>query len=114
MILIENGTGAIRAMVGGNDFNESRWNRAVQSLRQPGSSFKPIVYATAVEAGASPCDSINDQPVTIEDEADPTKTWRPANFDKEFEGMMTVRRALYRSMNLPAVLTGIKMGFLTS
>ncbi len=110
MILIENGTGAIRAMVGGNDFNESRWNRAVQSLRQPGSSFKPIVYATAVEAGASPCDSINDQPVTIEDEADPSKTWRPANFDKEFEGMMTVRRALYRSMNLPAVLTGIKYG----
>ena len=110
MILIENGTGAIRAMVGGNDFNESRWNRAVQSLRQPGSSFKPIVYATAVESGASPCDSINDQPVTIEDEKDPSKTWRPANFDKEFEGMMTLRRALYRSMNLPAVLTGIKYG----
>lgn len=110
MILIENGTGAIRAMVGGNDFNKSRWNRAVQSLRQPGSAFKPIVYATAVEAGASPCDSINDQPVTIEDEGDPSKTWRPANFDKEFEGMMTMRRALFRSMNLPAVLTGIKYG----
>lgn len=110
MILIENGTGAIRAMVGGNSFTESRWNRAVQSLRQPGSSFKPIVYATAVEAGASPCDSINDQPVTIEDEGDPSKTWRPANFEKEFEGMMTMRRALYRSMNLPAVLTGIKYG----
>ena len=110
MILIENGTGAIRAMVGGNSFHESRWNRAVQSLRQPGSSFKPIVYATAVEAGASPCDSINDQPVTIEDEGDPSKTWRPANFEKEFEGMMTMRRALYRSMNLPAVLTGIKYG----
>lgn len=110
MILIENGTGAIRAMVGGNSFAESRWNRAVQSLRQPGSSFKPIVYATAVEAGASPCDSINDQPVTIEDEGDPSKTWRPANFEKEFEGMMTMRRALYRSMNLPAVLTGIKYG----
>lgn len=110
MILIENGTGAIRAMVGGNDFNESRWNRAVQSLRQPGSSFKPIVYATAVEAGASPCDSINDQPVTLEDEDDPSKTWRPANFDKEFEGMMTMRRAFFRSMNLPAVLTGMKYG----
>lgn len=110
MILIENGTGAIRAMVGGNDFNESRWNRAVQSLRQPGSSFKPIVYATAVEAGASPCDSINDQPVTLEDGDDPSKTWRPANFDKEFEGMMTMRRAFYRSMNLPAVLTGMKYG----
>lgn len=110
IILIENGTGAIRAMVGGNDFNASRWNRAVQSLRQPGSSFKPIVYATAVEKGASPCDSINDQPVTIEDEKDPSKTWRPANFEKEFEGMMTLRRALYRSMNLPAVLTGIQYG----
>lgn len=111
-ILIENETGAIRAMVGGSDFNISRWNRSLQSLRQPGSSFKPIVYSTAMDNGASPCDSVNDQPVTIPDpdEKDPNKVWRPGNFEKDFEGMMTLRRALYLSKNLPAILTGMKYG----
>ncbi len=111
-ILIENETGAIRAMVGGSDWNQSRWNRAVQSLRQPGSSFKPIVYSTAMDNGASPCDSVNDQPVTIPDPDDknPNKVWRPGNFEHDFEGMMTLRRALYRSKNLPAILTGMKYG----
>lgn len=111
-ILIENETGAIRAMVGGSDWNTSRWNRAVQSLRQPGSSFKPIVYSTAMDNGASPCDSVNDQPVTIPDPDDknPNKVWRPGNFEHDFEGMMTLRRALYRSKNLPAILTGMKYG----
>ena len=111
-ILIENETGAIRAMVGGSDFNKSKWNRAVQSLRQPGSSFKPIVYSTAMDNGASPCDSVNDQPVTIPDPDDknPNKVWRPGNFENDFEGMMTLRRALYRSKNLPAILTGMKYG----
>lgn len=111
-ILIENETGAIRAMVGGSDWNQSRWNRAVQSLRQPGSSFKPIVYSTAMDNGASPCDSVNDSPVTIPDPDDknPNKVWRPANFEHDFEGMMTLRRALYRSKNLPAILTAQKYG----
>ncbi|MBR2470720.1 MAG: transglycosylase domain-containing protein, partial [Fibrobacter sp.] len=111
-ILIENETGAIRAMVGGSDWNSSRWNRAVQSLRQPGSSFKPIVYATAMDNGASPCDSVNDQPVTIPDpdDKDKNKVWRPANFGHDFEGMMTLRKALYKSKNLPAILTGMKYG----
>lgn len=111
-ILIENESGAIRAMVGGSDFNVSRWNRALQSLRQPGSSFKPIVYSTAMDNGASPCDSVNDQPVTIPDpdEKDPNKIWRPGNYEKDFEGMMTLRRALYKSKNLPAILTGMKYG----
>ena len=99
-------------MVGGSDFNQSRWNRAVQSLRQPGSSFKPIVYSTAMDNGASPCDSVNDQPVSIPDpdDKDKNKVWRPANFEHDFEGMMTLRRALYRSKNLPAILTGMKYG----
>ena len=111
-IIIENETGAIRAMVGGSDFNKSKWNRAVQSLRQPGSSFKPIVYSTAMDNGASPCDSVNDQPVTIPDPDDknPNKVWRPGNFEHDFEGMMTLRRALYKSKNLPAILTGMKYG----
>ena len=109
-IVIENETGAVRAMVGGSDFEKSRWNRTIQSLRQPGSSFKPFVYATAMDNGASPCDSVNDQPITIEDPEDPSKTWRPANFGHDFEGMMTLRRALYLSKNLPAIVTGMKYG----
>lgn len=112
MILIENQTGAIRAMVGGSDFNYTKFNRAVQSLRQPGSSFKPFVYATAMDNGASPCDSVNDQPVTLPDPTDSTgqRYWRPANYDENFEGQMTLRRALYLSKNLPAILTGMKYG----
>lgn len=109
-ILIENETGAVRAMVGGSDFYKSRWNRTTQSLRQPGSSFKPFVYATAMDNGASPCDSVSDQPITIEDPDDPSKTWRPANFGHDFEGTMTLRKALYKSKNLPAIATGMKYG----
>ncbi|MDR1830439.1 MAG: PBP1A family penicillin-binding protein [Candidatus Fibromonas sp.] len=110
VILIENETGAIRAMVGGKDFNDSKWNRAVQTLRQPGSSFKPFVYATAMDNGASPCDSVNDAPITIPDPLDTSKFWRPGNYSKEFKGMMTYRKALALSQNLPAIQVGMKYG----
>ena len=110
VILIENQTGAIRAMIGGSDFNESKWNRATQTTRQPGSSFKPFVYATAMDNGGSPCDSVNDQPITLPDAMDTTKFWRPANYSNDFEGWMTYRRALYLSKNLPAIQVGMKYG----
>ena len=110
VLLIENQTGAIRAMIGGSDFNQTKWNRAVQTTRQPGSSFKPFVYATAMDNGASPCDSVNDQPITIPDPLDTNKFWRPANYGKDFEGWMTYRRALYLSKNLPAIQVGMKYG----
>jgi penicillin-binding protein 1A len=110
VILIENETGAIRAMVGGKDFGDSKWNRAVQTLRQPGSSFKPFVYAAAIDNGASPCDSVNDAPITIPDPLDTSKFWRPGNYSKEFKGMMTYRRALALSQNLPAIQVGMKHG----
>ncbi|MDR0517562.1 MAG: PBP1A family penicillin-binding protein [Fibromonadaceae bacterium] len=109
-ILIENETGAIRALVGGKSFEESKWNRAVQTLRQPGSSFKPFIYATAVDNGASPCDSVNDAPITIPDPLDTSKFWRPGNYSKEFKGMMTYRKALALSQNLPAIQVGLKYG----
>ena len=109
-VVIENETGAIRAMVGGSDFNTSRFNRAVQSLRQPGSSFKPIVYSVAMDNGASPCDSLKDAPITMTDETAATGMWRPHNSEKNFEGMMSLRRALYRSKNIPAILTASKYG----
>ena len=82
----------------------------MQSLRQPGSSFKPIVYSTAMDNGASPCDSVNDAPITMTDETAATGMWRPHNSEKNFEGMMTLRKALYRSKNIPAVLTASKYG----
>jgi penicillin-binding protein 1A len=110
VILIENETGAIRALVGGKNFEESKWNRAVQTTRQPGSSFKPFVYATAMDNGASPCDSVNDAPITIPDSFDSTKFWRPGNYSKEFKGMMTYRKALALSQNLPAIQVGLKYG----
>ncbi len=110
VILIENETGAIRAMVGGKNFDDSKWNRAVQTLRQPGSSFKPFVYATAMDNGASTCDSVNDAPITIPDPMDTSKFWRPGNYSKEFKGMMAYRRALALSQNLPAIQVGMKYG----
>ncbi len=109
-IVIENESGAVRAMAGGLDFNTSKFNRAVQSVRQPGSSFKPFVYALAMDNGASPSDTVNDQPITIIDEEDESKSWRPDNYAKNFEGTMTMRRALYLSKNLPAIQVGMRYG----
>jgi penicillin-binding protein 1A len=97
-------------MVGGKSFNDSKWNRAVQTLRQPGSSFKPFVYATAMDNGASPCDSVNDAPITIPNPLDTSTFWRPGNYSKEFKGMMTYRKALGLSQNLPAIQVGMKYG----
>ncbi len=110
LIVIENSNGAVRALVGGEDFERSKYNRALQAVRSPGSSFKPFVYATAVERGAGPGDVLNDQPISIPDPSDSTKMWQPTNFDPGFEGHMTMRRAFYRSQNLPAVEVGLKYG----
>lgn len=110
LIVIENATGAVRAMVGGENFDRSKYNRAVQAIRSPGSAFKPFVYATAVERGASPADILNDQPISIPEAADSTKVWEPGNFEPGFEGRMTMRRAFYRSQNLPAVEVALKYG----
>ncbi len=113
LLVIDNETGAVRAMVGGENFETSKYNRAMQAIRSPGSSFKPFVYATAVDNGASPGDMVNDEPITIPDPGDSTKFWRPENFEPGFEGPMTMRRALYKSQNLPAIATGLKYGLPT-
>lgn len=94
--------GAIRALVGGFDFNQSHYNRATQSLRQPGSSFKPLLYTAALENGFTPASIINDAPIVIEN----TSTgiaWRPENDDGKFVGPMRLRQALYRSRNLVSI-----------
>jgi penicillin-binding protein 1A len=110
LLVIDNETGAVRAMIGGEDFEASKYNRAVQAVRSPGSSFKPFVYATAVERGGGPGDVLNDQPIAIPEASDSTKIWQPTNFDAGFEGRMTMRRAFYKSQNLPAVEVALKYG----
>jgi penicillin-binding protein 1A len=109
-ILIENKTGAILAMTGGRDFSVSKYNRATQAMRQPGSAFKSFVFALAMDNGAAPSDSVNDQPITIPHPSDPERSWRPQNYDQTFEGMMTYRRALFRSKNLPAIQIAMRYG----
>ena len=113
LLILDNETGAVRAMVGGENFEKSKYNRAIQAVRSPGSAFKPFVYATAVDNGASAGDILNDQPITIPDPMDSTKFWRPHNFDPGFDGKISMRRALYKSKNLPAIEVGMKYGLKT-
>ena len=100
LLAIDNPTGEIKAMVGGYDFDQSKFNRATQAVRQTGSSFKVYVYATALEQGASPFDTIVDEPVTFRSGG---QNYSPNNYDLKFEGRITLRRALADSRNVPAV-----------
>jgi penicillin-binding protein 1A len=101
-------TGAVRAMVGGRDYGDSKFNRATQALRQPGSTFKPIVYAAAVRNGRGPSYPVDDSPIEIPQE-DGT-IWAPQNFDEKFLGGISLRRALFMSRNLAAIRTGQEVG----
>ena len=109
LIAMEPGRGAIRAMVGGYDFARSEYNRAVQAHRQPGSAFKPIIYATAVSQGMSPASVILDAPVVYEQEQD-EKTWKPENYGRKIHGMVSLRDALAHSHNLATVRLLDKVG----
>lgn len=95
-------TGALQALVGGFDFSTSKFNRATQSDRQPGSSFKPFVYSAALDAGLTPATLINDAPVVFED-ANLEDTWRPKNDSGKFYGPTRLRKALYKSRNLVTI-----------
>lgn len=102
LVSLDSTDGAIRALVGGLDFNQSHYNRAIQGSRQPGSSFKPLIYTAALENGFTPASIINDAPIVIEN----TSTgiaWRPENDDGKFVGPMRMRQALYRSRNLVSI-----------
>jgi len=95
--------GAVRAMVGGADYGESQYNRAVQALRQPGSAFKLFSYLAAFEAGIKPEDHFKDAPISIDG-------WSPKNYSGEFGGDMTVREAFARSINTVAVQVAERAG----
>jgi penicillin-binding protein 1A len=101
LVAIDNKTGQIRAMVGGWDFGRSKFNRAVQAMRQMGSTFKPIVYTTAIDRGFTPVSIIIDEPVSYT--SDIGQVYAPNNYDHKFEGAITLRRALEDSRNIPAV-----------
>ncbi len=107
MVAIDNPSGEIKAMVGGYSFDESKFNRATQAQRQVGSSFKIYVYSAAVEQGFTPFDTILDAPFTTMSGGQP---YSPHNYDEKFEGMITLRRALEGSRNVPAVKLAEKIG----
>lgn len=102
LVALDPQDGAIRSLVGGFDFNQSQLNRAIQSTRQPGSSFKPFFYTTALENGFTPATVINDAPIVVENTTT-GELWRPENSDGAFSGPMRLRQALYQSRNLVSI-----------
>src|ERR1700686_369870 len=107
MVAIDNSTGEIKALVGGYSFEDSKFNRATQSVRQVGSSFKIYVYADAIGKGATPFDTILDAPFTT---VSGGQAYSPKNYDEKFEGTITLRRALAGSRNIPAVKLAERIG----
>jgi len=102
LIALDPRTGAIKAMVGGYDFKRSEFNRALSARRQPGSAFKPIIYATAIERGLTPATIMVDSPIVFVDE-EQQKVWRPENYESKFYGPISLREALVHSRNLATV-----------
>jgi penicillin-binding protein 1A len=109
IVVINNKSGRIIALVGGYDFNKSQFNRATQATRQPGSSFKPFVYLTALENGFSPIYKIDDMPIEMRQGSD-LPMWLPKNFSDDFLGSITLRRALELSRNAATINLAKKVG----
>ncbi len=95
--------GAIRALVGGFDFNRTQYNHATQALRQPGSSFKPFIYSAALEKGFTPSTIINDEPLQFSATQTGGQAWAPKNYDGTYDGPIPMRNALMRSKNLVSI-----------
>ena len=112
LLCLDPKTGYVKAMVGGRDFSESQFNRALNSRRQPGSAFKPFIYAAALEKGYTPSTILMDSPVEYSDH-DGGAYWAPKNYDKNFMGPITFRNALAHSRNVVTVkiLEDIGVGF---
>jgi penicillin-binding protein 1A len=107
LMALDNATGDVKAMVGGRDFEESKFNRATQALRQVGSSFKPYIYTAAIDQGLTPDDTVLDAPVTFNTSSGP---YTPHNYDGKFEGVITFRHALAESRNIPALKVTERIG----
>ncbi|GBO87592.1 penicillin-binding protein 1A [Marinobacter salsuginis] len=102
LISLEAKTGAIQALAGGYSFGQSKYNRAIQARRQPGSTFKPFLYLSALESGMTPATMYNDAPIVFDDSELET-AWRPQNSSGQFYGPTRLREALYRSRNLVSI-----------
>ncbi len=108
-VSLDQKTGEILTFVGGDDFLRSQFNRIIQSSRQPGSSFKPILYAAALENGYTPASIILDTPESLGG-VDETLNWKPRNYDGKFKGPITLREALEHSRNVPAIKVAQDIG----
>jgi len=95
--------GAIRALVGGFDYNRNKFNHVTQAWRQPGSSFKPFIYSASLERGLSPATMINDAPISFDAGQTGGQAWEPKNYDAKYEGPMTMRRGLTKSKNMVSI-----------
>jgi penicillin-binding protein 1A len=102
-VALDPNTGAVRALVGGFDFQKNKFNHVTQAWRQPGSSFKPFIYSAALEKGLSPMTVVNDAPLFYSADETGGKPWEPKNYDGQFEGPMSVRRALAKSKNMVSI-----------
>jgi penicillin-binding protein 1A len=102
-VSLEPGDGAIRALVGGFDFNRGKFNHVTQAWRQPGSSFKPFIYSASLEKGFTPATVIPDEPIVVEAEVTGSQKWEPKNYDGKYEGPMSMRTALAKSKNMVSV-----------
>jgi len=102
LLCIESETGYVKVMLGGRDFRESQFNRAVQSRRQPGSAFKPIIYASALDKGFTPATTIIDSPIVYQD-INHDFTWKPRNYKEKFYGPTLFRDALAKSRNVVTI-----------
>ncbi|NNG23954.1 penicillin-binding protein 1A [Telluria aromaticivorans] len=102
--------GAIRALVGGFDFNRNKFNHVTQAWRQPGSSFKPFIYSASLERGLSPATVINDAPISFDAGQTGGQAWEPKNYDNKYEGPMTMRRGLTQSKNMISIRILNKIG----
>lgn len=103
LIALDPDTGAIRALVGGFDFNRNKFNHVTQAWRQPGSSFKPFIYSAALEKGFTPASMVEDEPLDFSAEETGNKAWSPQNYDNNFEGPIRLRQALAKSKNMVAI-----------
>jgi penicillin-binding protein 1A len=110
LVCLASETGEVLALVGGKNFEESKFNRATQAFRQPGSGFKPVVYAAALENDIMPTDHFMDEKLTFENKGGDGKSWSPKNSDGQYHGEVTVQKALASSYNTVAVRTAAYIG----
>ena len=103
LVALDPTNGAIRALVGGFDFNRRKFNHITQAWRQPGSSFKPFIYSASLEKGFTPATVIPDSPIVVEAEVTGSQRWEPKNYDGKFEGPMRLRTALAKSKNMVSI-----------